>query len=250
MALLTRDPAIRATKRLITRTPHRDSVDLRAGATVYGLVLGSTNESTTVIDLASQAIVRWRIPWTLDIETDLAAFDVVEGQLADNIERDDLAQPEAVTLMDLPRRLGTYRGRRVRGWLEQLASPADGPLFGFRGPSAPYWEFRGERPSVALIAADRGPQLLRRPDDGSTWVRFGWFGDDVWLLCEDQHAIRTIEATRRTSLAGKDLATASDVRRVAWGTIACWSSHSGARRRRRTSQSRARVDPSSGRRSS
>ena len=208
MALLTRDPAVRATKRLITSTPQRDSVDLRSGASIYGLVLGSTNESTTVIDLASQAIVRWRIPWPSDIETDLAAFDVVEGQLAENIERDDLAQPEAVTLFDLPRRLGTYRGRRVRAWLEQLASPADGPLFGFRGPSAPYWEFRGERPSVALIAADRGPQLLRRPDDGSTWVRFGWFGDDVWLLCEDQHAIRTIEATRRTTLSGKDLATA------------------------------------------
>ena len=203
MALLSRDPAVRATRRLITRTPQRDTVDLSPGAAVYGLVLGSTNESTTVVDLASQAIVRWRIPWPLDIETDLAAFDVVEGQLAQNIERDDLAQPEAVTLLDLPRRLGTYRGRRVRTWLQQLASPADGPLFGFRGPSAPYWEFRGERPSVALIAADRGPQLLRRPDDGSTWVRFGWFGDDVWLLCEDAHAIRTIEATRRTSLSGK-----------------------------------------------
>lgn len=208
MALLSRDPAVRATRRLISRTPQRDSVDLSSGAAIYGLVLGSTNESTTVVDLASQAIVRWRIPWPLDIETDLAAFDVVEGQLAANIERDDLAQPEAVTLLDLPRRLGTYRGRRVRTWLEQLASPADGPLFGFRGPSAPYWEFRGERPSVALIAADRGPQLLRRPDDGSTWVRFGWFGDDVWLLCEDAHAIRTIESTRRTSLSGKDLATA------------------------------------------
>jgi hypothetical protein len=208
VALLSRDPAVRATRRLISRTPQRDSVDLSSGATIHGLVLGSTNESTTVVDLASQAIVRWRIPWPFDIETDLAAFDVVEGQLAENIERDDLAQPEAVTLLDLPRRLGTYRGRRVRTWLEQLASPADGPLFGFRGPSAPYWEFRGERPSVALIKADRGPQLLRRPDDGSTWVRFGWFGDDVWLLCEDAHAIRTIEATRRTTLSGKDLATA------------------------------------------
>ena len=202
MALFGRDPTIRTTKRLITRTPQRSSVDLTPGSSVHGLVLGSTNESTTVVDLASQAIGRWRVPWPANVETDLAAFDVVEGELATDIERDDLAQPEAVTLADLPRRLGTYHGRRVRGWLEQLASPADGPLFGFRGPSAPYWEFRGERPSVALIAADRGPQLLQRPDDGSTWVRFGWFGDDVWLLCEDAHAIRTIEATRRTSLAG------------------------------------------------
>ncbi len=208
MALLTRDPAARATKRLIDRTPQRAAVDLAGGTTVYGLVLGSTRDSTTVVDLASQALVRWRVPWPEDAETDLAAFDVVEGQLAEHIERDDLAQPEAVTLADLPRRVGPYRGRRVRAWLEQLASPADGPLFGFRGPSAPYWEFRGERPSVALIAADRGPQLLRRPDDGSTWVRFGWFGDDIWLLCEDAHAIRAIEGTRRISLSGKDLTTA------------------------------------------
>ena len=207
MALFNRDATARASKRLVERTPQRPTVDLTPGSTMAGLVLGSTNETTTVVDLASQTIVRWRIPWPQGFETDLAAFDVVEGQLADEIERDDLAQPEAVTLADLPRRLGTYRGRRVRKWLEQLATPADGPLFGFRGPSAPYWEFRGERPSVALIAADRGPQLLRRHEDGSTWVRFGWFGDDVWLVCEDAYAVRTIEATRRTSLAGKDLAT-------------------------------------------
>ena len=208
MSIFNRDPAVRANKRFVERMPQHSSVDLAGGSTVYGLVLGSTNETTTVVDLKSQAIVRWRIPWPGDDVTDLAVFDVVEGQLALDIERNDLAQPEAVTLEDLPRRLGTYRGRRVRHWLEQLASPADGPLFGFRGPSAPYWEFRGERPSVALIAADRGPQLLRRHDDGSTWVRFGWFGDDVWLLCEDAHSIRTMEATRRTSLAGKELALA------------------------------------------
>ena len=208
MPLLSRDPAARAIKHLVERMPQRASVDLTPGSVVHGLVLGSTNESTTVVDLASQTIVRWRVPWPVNYQTDLTAFDVVEAELAADLERDDLAQPESVTIADLPRRLGPYRGRRVRKWLAQLASPADGPLFGFRGPSAPYWEFRGERPSVALIGADRGPQLLRRSDDGSTWVRFGWFGDDVWLLCEDEHAIRAIEATRRSSLSGKDLASA------------------------------------------
>lgn len=208
MAISLRDPTTRAIKRLVERTAQHPTVDLAPGSTMFALVLGSTNESTTVIDLASQAIVRWRVPWPEDVETDLAAFDVVEGLLADDLERTDLAQPEAVSLADLPRRLGTYRGRRVRHWLERVATPTDGPLLGFRGPSAPYWEFRGERPSVALIAADRGPQLLRRHDDGSTWVRFGWTGDDVWLVCEDAYAVRAMEATRRTSLAGKDLATA------------------------------------------
>lgn len=207
MALFNRDSAAKAIKRLVENMPQRPTVDLTPNSTMFGLVLGSTNESTTVIDLASQTIVRWRIPWPEDFVTDLAVFDVVEGVLAPDIERNDLAQPEAITLAELPRRLGTYRGRRVRKWLESLATPSDGPLFGFRGPSAPYWEFRGERPSVALIAADRGPQLMRRQEDGSTWVRFGWYGDDVWLLCEDAHAIRAIEATRRDSLAGKDLAS-------------------------------------------
>jgi hypothetical protein len=81
--------------------------------------------------------VRWRIPWPSDYVTDLAVFDVVEGQLAEDIERNDLAQPEAVTLADLPRRLGTYHGRRVRKWLEQLASPADGPSSAFAGRVPP-----------------------------------------------------------------------------------------------------------------
>lgn len=205
---LFRDQTSRDIKALLENIVEVDQVDLTPGSTVRGLVLGSTNESTTVIDLASKAIVRWRIPWPRDTMTDLSLFDVVEGQLATDIQRTDVAQPEAVTLAGLPRRLGSYRGRRVRNWLDQLRTPADGPLFGFRGPSAPYWEFRGEQPSVAVIAVDRGPHLMRRQEDGSTWVRFGWFGDDVWLLCEDQHAIRTMEATRRSSLSGKDLATA------------------------------------------
>jgi hypothetical protein len=59
-----------------------------------------------------------------------------------------------------------------------VASP-DGPLLGFPGPSAPYWEFRGFRPSVALIEPTRRPQLIRRQADGTTWVRFGWDRDDV-----------------------------------------------------------------------
>jgi hypothetical protein len=208
MALWRRDPAQRAIKELVEGTPERPSLELIPGSTMHALVLGSTNESTTVIDLASRTLVRWRVPWPAGFETDLAAFDVVEAVLADDLERDDLAQPEAITLADLPRRLGTYHGRRLRRWLEDLTTPADGPLFGFRGPSAPYWEFRGERPSVALIAPERGPQLLRREEEGSTWIRFGWKGDDVWLLCEDAHAVRAMEATRSSSLAGRDLASA------------------------------------------
>jgi hypothetical protein len=61
---------------------------------------------------------------------------------------------------------------------------------------------------VALIATATGPQVLRRREDNSTWVRFGWELDDVWLLCEDRFVARALDAARRESLTGKDLTTA------------------------------------------
>ena len=133
---------------------------------------------------------------------------MVEATLADDPERDDLAQPEAATAAALPRQVGTLRGRRVRRMLHRLAAPPHGPLLGFPGPAAPYWEFRGARPSAALVTPTRGPQLIRRPADDSTWVRFGWERDDVWLPVEDAHARRALDAARRERLAGKALATA------------------------------------------
>jgi hypothetical protein len=208
MPTIRRNAAATATRRFVRSLPQRPRLTLDPGSTTYGLVLGSTREDTTVVELTSGAIVRWRIPWPSTVDPDLALFDVVETELAEDLEDDDLAQPEAVTVRTLPRQIGKLRGRRVREMLDQLATPADGPLFGFRGPSAPYWEFRGERPSVALIVADRGPQLLRRYEDNSTWVRFGWDRDDVWLLCEDAHATRALDAARRDTLSGKDLAVA------------------------------------------
>ncbi len=208
MVSLRREVASVETRRFVKELPRRPLLDLTPGSLKYGLVLGSTREDTTVVDLVSGAIVRWRIPWPAGVDTDLSLFDVVEGRLADDLELDDLAQPEAVTLSSLPRQIGKLRGRRVRHLLASLQTPSDGPLFGFRGPSAPYWEFRGDRPSVALIVADRGPQLLRRREDNSTWVRFGWDRDDVWLLCEDPHATRALDAARREMLSGKDLAIA------------------------------------------
>ncbi|MEI8051883.1 MAG: hypothetical protein WCI12_10670 [Actinomycetes bacterium] len=197
-----------STKDLLHSLPARRRLELRGGETLHLLVLGSTWNDSICIDLASGALVRLRIPWPEDHPPDLAAFDVVEATLADSPEVDDLAQPEAATVKGLPRQIGTLRGRSVRKMLQRLQAPIDGPLLGFRGPSAPYWEFNGDRPSAALITASRGPQLLRRRDDGTTWVRFGWERDDVWLECADAHASRSLDAARRELLAGKDLATA------------------------------------------
>ena len=171
------------------------------------LVLACSLDDTTAIDLHSGAVVRLRVPWPEGHDPDLSPFDVVEAALADDPQRDDLAQPEAATVAGLPRQVGTLHGRHARRLLAALEAPPGGPLLGFPGLSAPYWDFRGLRPSVALLHPTRGPQLIRRPD-ASTWVRFGWGRDEIWLPVTDAHAARALDAARQTRLAGKPLATA------------------------------------------
>ena len=164
------------------------------------------------MDLATRTVMRVRVPWPEGHEPDISTFDVVEVTLADDPERDDLAQPEATTVADLPRHVGTLRGRHLRKLLRRLVASPDGPLLGFPGPSAPYWEFRGFRPSVALIEPTRRPQLIRRQADGTTWVRFGWDRDDVWLPVEDRNAARALDAARRERLSGKSLSDRARIR--------------------------------------
>jgi hypothetical protein len=196
------------TARDIVRTIKTKSRLEVAGGSSLTLLLASHPEDTTGVDLASGALVRVRVAWPPDHGPDLAPFDVVEAQLADEPERDDLAQPEAVTATGLPRHLGTLHGRRVRQLLHALAAPVEEHVLGFPGASAPYWEFRGFRPSLALVVPSKGPVLFRRLEDRSIWVRFGWGRSDNWLPVEDPRAERALDVARRDRLLGKDLATA------------------------------------------
>jgi len=169
------------------------------------MVLACTPEDTTAVDLESGAVVRLRIGWDEGCEPDLSPFDVVDVMWADDPEQDDLAQPEAVTISGVPAALGTLRGRRARRVLRSVVIPAEQHLLGFPGTSAPYWEFRGMRPSVAVVVPSRGPVLLRRREDDTVWARFGWPRSDNWLPVEDPRARAALESARRDRLAGKDL---------------------------------------------
>ncbi len=182
--------------------------DLSGGSELTLLVLACTAEDTTAIDLDSGALIRLRVSWPPVRVRDLTAFDVVEARLAEDPETDDLAQPEAATAADLPRRVGTLRGRQARRMLEALTAWSDGPLFGFPGLSAPYWEFQGQRPSAALIVPSRGPQFIRRDPEDLTWVRFGWESEDVWLPVESAEATQALDLARRNRLQGRSLAAA------------------------------------------
>jgi hypothetical protein len=159
-------------------------------------VLSSNLEDTIAVDLATRAILRVRVPWPEGHELDVHRFDVVEVTLAEDPERDDLAQPEATTVADLPRHVGTLRGRHLSKILSRLVAKPHGPLLGFAGTSAPYWEFRGLRPSVAVVEPHRRPQIIRRPADGSSWIRFDWEREDVWLPLEDGQALRALDDAR------------------------------------------------------
>ena len=117
------DPA-----RLLRRSARRrEKIPTSGGSTLHLLVLSSTVEDTTVVDLATRTVMRVRVPWPENYEPDITAFDVVEVTLADDPERDDLAQPEATTAADLPRHVGTLRGRQLRKLLRRMVASPEGP---------------------------------------------------------------------------------------------------------------------------
>ena len=80
-----------------------------------------------MVDLATRTVMRVRVPWPEGHDPDISTFDVVEVTLADDPERDDLAQPEATTVADLPRHVGTLRGRHLRKLLRRLVAVARRP---------------------------------------------------------------------------------------------------------------------------
>jgi hypothetical protein len=204
----TRSPRQGTARDLARAIKPRSLIEVAGGTALTVLVLACHGEDTIGVDLASGTLVRVRVDWPEEHTPDLSPFDVVETRLAEEPERDDLAQPEAVTSVGLPRHLGTLHGRRVRRLLHRLAAPVEEHILGFPGASAPYWEFRGFRPSLALVVPSKGPVLFRRLADRTVWARFGWGRNDNWLPVEDPRAERALTVARRDRLAGKDLATA------------------------------------------
>lgn len=138
----------------------------------------------------------------------LLPFDVVDATWAEDPQRDDLAQPEAVTIAGPPELVGSLRGRKARRVLKGLVASPEQHLLGFPGSAAPYWEFHGMRPSVTLVAPSRGPVLFRRKADDSVWARFGGPRSDHWLPVEDRRALACLWTTGRDRLSGRSLAGA------------------------------------------
>jgi hypothetical protein len=191
------------------RQSRRSTFNADRAATVRYMVLASGPADIAAVELRSGAFVRLRTGIFEDsVKSDLKLFDLVDAQLASDPERDDLAHPEAVTIASYPELVGTAPKRWARRRLKALVAPTERNLLGFAGSAAPYWEFRGMRPSLALVAPSLGPLLFRRKTDNTTWVRFGWSRSDNWLPVDDPRAVDCLWASGRERLTGKDLATA------------------------------------------
>ncbi len=172
------------------------------------MVLASSPDDIVGVDMRSGAMARLRVTPFAEQRSELKAFDLIEANLSADPERDDLAHPEAVSVTGFPEVVGSAPKRQARRRLRALVAPNERHLLGFAGSAAPYWEFRGMRPSLALVAPALGPLLFRRQTDDTVWARFGWSRSDNWLPVEDDRSISCLWAAGREKLTGKDLAAA------------------------------------------
>ena len=133
------------------------------------LVLSVSRLGLAAVDLASGAVVRTGAERLEGL--DLRPYDVVSVALAADTEPLDPTQPEAVVLAGPPSTVRRLTSRRADRWLRPLHHPERAHLLGFAGPSIPFWELDGSRPSVALIATRAA---IGVGEDGQLRCRFLW----------------------------------------------------------------------------
>ncbi len=140
-----------------------------AGVELRLLVLSVSSLGLAAVDLASGAVVRTGSDRLKGLA--LRPYDVVTAELAVGSEPLDRTQPEAVALVAAPRPVDRLAPRRADRWLRPLLHPEWTHLLGFAGPSIPFWELDGGRPSVAVVPASAA---IGFGDDGLLHCRFLW----------------------------------------------------------------------------
>lgn len=183
-----------------------------AGAELRILVLTSEPGGCIGIDVDSGAFVRADFPTgTSAASGHLVPLDLVSGAIGEPLDPPDEARPEAVTLLGPPRRLGRMSRRRASRYLQPLLHAPQAPLLGFAGACTPYWTLGGDRPSLALLVPERGPELRRRSEshEPPDWeCRFTWAG------FEHQFPVRSYDLTYRLADSGRRRTGGRDLARI------------------------------------
>ena len=201
----------------------------RPAGTRRFLVLGGGpvgSDDLVALDVDSRVLVRLHGGGPVLPDGTVHPLDVVDGTMSAQQMVEDPARPEALLVAGQLERAGVARGRRARRALRAVVAPAEQHLLGFPGSSWPYWEFRGNRPSAAVVTPSRGPMLFVRAEDGAVWSRFGWFRTDNWLPVHDPHVVRALANSGRNRLTGKALTNALGYR-PAYLVVAVGQPHDG-----------------------
>lgn len=177
------------------------------GAVVDLWILASGRRGAIGVDLDSGAFVRAR--YTAPAEEAVRPFEVMSGTVADVQDEPDPTRPEALVLDAPLTRRGQLRGRSARRILRPLVQPRAKHLLGFPGPAVPFWTLtEAVRPSVALVAPEKGPSVAVLPGSAVPHIRFRWSQVDYDLPLQDRRLEALLARTGMTRVAGGGLAQA------------------------------------------
>lgn len=173
-------------------------MQLASGATLELMVLAADRHYSAGVDLASGALVR---TWSAaPPEERLRPYDVVTVVVGEDAESvPDPAEPEAFALAEAPEKVGHLRGRRPERLLRQLLHPKGQPLLGIGSNVVPFWERRGDHPSIAVVEPE-GPVTLWR-DGQYLACRFLWLDHERELPCLDRDLALEMDYSNRPWMA-------------------------------------------------
>ena len=176
-------------------------VQVTAGATLELLVVAADDVHCAGVDLATGALVRGWSPAPPAVR--IRPYDVVRVTLDGDIDAvPDPAQPEALGLVEAPEPVDRMTGKPAERLLRPLLHPEGQPLLGVSATAIPFWERRGDHPSIALVEP-AGPIMMVR-EGPYLACHFPWQGHVRELPCLDRALAGYMDRTGRTRLrAGK-----------------------------------------------
>lgn len=167
------------------------------GTTLALAVLTLADRQCVGIDLASGTLVRAWGP--RPARAPARSFDVIKVTVSEDPDLlPDPTQPEAVAVEELREPVGRISKRRAERLLRPVLHPDTEPLLGTHAPAVPFWERRGDHPSVAVVEPMSFARILL--EGRYLRCRFGWRGAVLELPCRDRRLGRMLQSSKRQYL--------------------------------------------------
>jgi hypothetical protein len=178
------------------------------GTRVRLVALAERPGELVAVELESGAFVRARIHQSVGGGEPLDPYTVVDVDVTPQDEVPDPARPEAMNVAGSPVTVARLRRRAAKRLLGVVLLPPGEFLLGFPGPAVSYWTVSGDRPSLALIQPEKGPQLFVRRGEDTVRARFVWGGLEHQLPVEDARLETVLAGGGRPRLSGAALSRA------------------------------------------